>query len=278
VSNFRTCHPFQFTVFDSLRQFELLYSVKLQIRRVSSSSLNSLRSITSQVIRDAAHLKNSGSYVPEDHPAKPLMSAIRLVGSKTKYEILSTIISSAPPALYVTLDHRHILAYKFANKTQSLDHRHILAYKFANKTQSLDLANLPRSLSEDEFRLRQAAQNPVGLAEFFQVLINQILKTLFGGGQNNAGIFGRMEHYYGMVEAQNRGTLHIHLVLWIQGTPNADTLYERLNTDNDFKTALFAYLDGIIKTDTFRWTPLHPLFLIAFLVSHCCPLTTWNSL
>jgi hypothetical protein len=243
--SFRNSHPFQFTVFDTLRHFELLFSVKLRVRKVQSSTLTSLSNISVTEIQEAIHLKNSNSYIPDDHPAKPLMSAIRLVGARTKYsdlfksnsrsEILSTIISSGPPALYITIS--------------PLDHRHIIAYKFANRTESFDLNSLPESLSNDQFRLRQAAQNPVGLAEFFHILISTILKSLFGGGENNCGIFGPLQHYYGMVEAKNRGTLHIHLVLWIHGTPNADYLFAKLNTDDEFKTALFKYLDLIIKTD-----------------------------
>jgi hypothetical protein len=244
-SLFRTSHPFQFTVFDTLRHFELLFSVKLQVKRVSSSTLTSIRNISTSDIEEAISLKNSNSLIPDHHPAKPLMSAIRLVGARTKYsdffksnsrsEILSTIISSGSPALYITIS--------------PLDHRHILAYKFTNRTQSLDLNALPQMLSDDLFRLRQAAQNPVGLAEFFHILISAILKSLFDGGENNFGIFGPLQHYYGMVEAQNRGTLHIHLVLWIQGTPSADVLFAKLSSDNQFKAALFQYLDQIIKTD-----------------------------
>lgn len=244
-SLFRTNHPFMFTVFDSLRHLEILFSVKLHVQRVASVQLKSLNDITEADIKEAIILKNSNSIIPENHPAKPLMSAIRLVGARTKYsdyfksnsrsEIMSTIISSGPPALYVTIS--------------PLDHRHILAFKFTNKTLDLDSSNLPESLNDDQFRLRQAAQNPVSLAEFFHVLISQILNTLIGGGRNNVGIFGPLQHYYGMVEAQNRGTLHIHLVLWIHGTPNADTLFRKLNSGADFQLKLFDYLDRIVKTD-----------------------------
>ena len=64
----------------------------------------------------------------------------------------------------------------------------------------------------------QAAENPVALAEFFHIIVNCILQKLFGWDRaSKKGIFGIISAYYGMVETQNRGTLHIHLLLWLPG-------------------------------------------------------------
>jgi hypothetical protein len=156
--------------------------------------------------------------------------------STARSEIKSAIINHGSPSLYITIS--------------PLDHRSVLAYSFCNRDVVLDMLNLPPEVSDDRFRVKQAAENPVALAEFFHILTTAVLGILFG--ENHAdkqGIFGRLESYYGMVEAQNRGSLHIHLVLWLHGAPPPDVLFDRLSSDEIFKSSLFAYLDSIIKTD-----------------------------
>ena len=36
------------------------------------------------------------------------------------------------------------------------------------------------------------------------------------------GIFGYVGGYFGVVEAQGRGSLHVHMLLWLKYAPNAD--------------------------------------------------------
>lgn len=51
------------------------------------------------------------------------------------------------------------------------------------------------------------------------------------------------------MEAQNRGTLHIHMLLWLKNAPSPHDLYEKLEEDSEFQTRLFQYLDAIINQD-----------------------------
>lgn len=51
-----------------------------------------------------------------------------------------------------------------------------------------------------------------------------------------------------MVETQNRGTLHIHLLLWIKGAPNATDLFSELNASLEFQTKIHDYLTSVIDT------------------------------
>jgi hypothetical protein len=52
-----------------------------------------------------------------------------------------------------------------------------------------------------------------------------------------------------MVESQNRGTLHIHMLLWLKNAPSPDALYARLEEDTGFQARLFEYLNSIIHQD-----------------------------
>ena len=40
-----------------------------------------------------------------------------------------------------------------------------------------------------------------------------------------------MSAYWGAVEAQGRGTLHIHMLLWVRGTPDMDVFRKRMSED-----------------------------------------------
>jgi hypothetical protein len=42
--------------------------------------------------------------------------------------------------------------------------------------------------------------------------------------ESNTGLLGQVAAYYGVVEAQGRGSLHVHMLLWLKNTPNADEL------------------------------------------------------
>ena len=68
-------------------------------------------------------------------------------------------------------------------------------------------------------RSNTIANDPFASAKYFHFIIDSVLEILFGikvakGAhhvQRKQGIFGEMAAYIGMVEAQNRGSLHFHL-------------------------------------------------------------------
>ncbi|KAJ7578607.1 hypothetical protein C8J56DRAFT_725665, partial [Mycena floridula] len=68
--------------------------------------------------------------------------------------------------------------------------------------------------------------------------------------ETDGGILGHVKAYYGCVEAQGRGTLHCHLLIWIEGGLNPDEIYKRIITegDADFKERLVQFLEDTIST------------------------------
>ena len=65
------------------------------------------------------------------------------------------------------------------------------------------------------------------------------------------GILGVVNAYYGCVEAQGRGTLHCHMLIWVEGALNPNEIKEQvLNTNEDsqaFSRRLLAFLDDTIS-------------------------------
>lgn len=98
--------------------------------------------------------------------------------------------------------------------------------------------------------------DPYASASFFHFIINAILEQLLGikGArhgqliQREKGILGMIEAYTGTVEAQGRGTLHLHIVLWLQGAVPSDRMKELLLTE-EFRMRVKSFILANICAD-----------------------------
>ena len=101
--------------------------------------------------------------------------------------------------------------------------------------------------------LRRAASlsaNPVAGAAFFDKMVDTLVQDILGLGRpGRRGVFGRVSHYYGVVEAQNRGSLHLHVLVWLEGAPSPKNLQERCLSDEAYRTRVFQWLESIIKQE-----------------------------
>lgn len=61
------------------------------------------------------------------------------------------------------------------------------------------------------------------------------------------GIFGFVNGYFGVIEAQGRGSLHVHLLIWLKNAPNAEEMLELL-TQPVFHEKIATYIDHNIRT------------------------------
>lgn len=99
------------------------------------------------------------------------------------------------------------------------------------------------------------AKNPIVAARFFNVYMKAIISVLLGfdPDQRNleGGILGVVNAYYGYVEAQGRGTLHCHMLVWVHGGLNPNEIKKRAlssdSLDTDFCKRLLAFLECRIQ-------------------------------
>ncbi|KAJ6527536.1 hypothetical protein B0H19DRAFT_969685 [Mycena capillaripes] len=66
----------------------------------------------------------------------------------------------------------------------------------------------------------------------------------------DGGILGVVKAYYGCVEAQGRGTLHYHMLIWLEGGLNPNQIKEKAlanGGDLEFQKRLLAFLDDTIS-------------------------------
>ncbi|KAJ3741637.1 hypothetical protein EV360DRAFT_21088, partial [Lentinula raphanica] len=66
----------------------------------------------------------------------------------------------------------------------------------------------------------------------------------------DGGILGHVSAYYGCVEAQGRGSLHCHMLIWVEGGLNPDEIKKRVLSDDgcSFRERLIAFLDDTISS------------------------------
>lgn len=98
-------------------------------------------------------------------------------------------------------------------------------------------------------RAKIVADNPDAAAKFFDFMITAFRDYILRANKAGGGLFGDCFAHFGTVEAQGRGTLHCHMLIWIRGNPNPQALRDRLAVDPGFKQALFGWLESIIKCE-----------------------------
>ena len=60
---------------------------------------------------------------------------------------------------------------------------------------------------------------------------------------SEGGIFGPVRGYYGCIEAQGRGTLHCHMLIWLEGGLNPDEIKHCVLHDESFKSQLLNFME-----------------------------------
>jgi hypothetical protein len=61
------------------------------------------------------------------------------------------------------------------------------------------------------------------------------------------GILGFVNRYFGVIEAQERGSLYVHMLLWLKHAPNADQMLELL-MQLEFYEKVAKYVEFNIRT------------------------------
>ncbi|CAF5058209.1 unnamed protein product, partial [Rotaria magnacalcarata] len=198
-----------------------------------------LESLSSADIATALVNISKGTYSSiADQRINTLMKHIRVVGghvmgsshsrSALRTKIHSLCFNVGLPSLFVTINPADI-------------HSPVALY-FAGVDLDLDKI-LPETLGTSYERAKTIATHPVATAKFFNCLIKSILKSLVLGG-----ILGPTKAYFGTVESQGRGSLHLHLLIWLNHDFTPTQLKQQIQNE-DFRQKLLAYLEDIVKED-----------------------------
>ncbi|KDN43279.1 hypothetical protein RSAG8_06246, partial [Rhizoctonia solani AG-8 WAC10335] len=137
-----------------------------------------------------------------------------------------------------------------------IDHHNPICQVLAG--QKIDIDNLSQVLNlSAQSRAINVAQDPFAATQFFFFLAKTGLTTLFGFATDNRlgeikmGELGKGNAYFGAVEAQGRGNLHLHL-MWLANPPGVDEITDKLQS-LDFREKIKAYMRQNIQSSYQRY-------------------------
>lgn len=100
------------------------------------------------------------------------------------------------------------------------------------------------------------ANNPAIYTKFFQIYMEAFIHTLLRFDPSGlhttidspVGVLGQVSAYYGCVEAQGRGSLHCHMIIWLVDALNLNKIKDWIVQDSMFTELLLAVLEDCIAT------------------------------
>ncbi|CAF1513836.1 unnamed protein product [Rotaria sordida] len=204
---FEMNHSFIFVVFSLLQRHDACFHAQLIATkpyfRVSADEIQSLKSKDIEMALDNISKKTYSS--ESSNALNKLLHHIktiggRVMGSAYSHTALCTrihalIYNQGLPSIFLTLNPADI-------------HSPVALYFAGVK---LDLDNIQMEQLTDTYKRAEIiASHPVATAKYFRLLISNILDTMIVGG-----VLGPIKAYFGTVEIKRRGSLHLHLLIWL---------------------------------------------------------------
>jgi hypothetical protein len=161
---------------------------------------------------------------------------------KIRGQIKGMTVMKGPPSLWITInpsDTGDPIAQVLAGKEIDLD-------EFDN---SLGPSNAERT--------KNIAADPYAAAKFFHLTVAAILEELFGikaysmdshDVRRTDGIFGKVASYIGTQEAQGRGTLHLHIIVWLMDALTYAQMKQALKSHR-FRNKVKSFIRANIRAD-----------------------------
>jgi hypothetical protein len=95
-------------------------------------------------------------------------------------------------------------------------------------------------------RCETATSDPVAVARFFHYTCKAVLDGLLGSKPADMGILGDVSNYFGVVESNGRGMLHLHTLVWMRGNLGFNQLRDRILADSHFADRMIKFLESVI--------------------------------
>lgn len=239
---FRKHETFPFITFGISQRRQALTSSRIQIKRHTfEREAHTVATITAEKL-DQARVEEERGVPVSDEAVRALKrhvyaTAARVSGTdQSRYRLRSQIWSTStvlgPPSLWITIN--------------PSDLHDPIAQIFAGE--EIDMDKFLATLGPDKAkRAKNVANDPYAAAKFFHFMITTILETLFqvkvtpAQVKSGMGVFGRVAAYFGTVESQGRGILHLHLLVWLKHVPSPEEIAALLKTEA-FRNRILAYI------------------------------------
>ncbi|KJZ68041.1 hypothetical protein HIM_12568 [Hirsutella minnesotensis 3608] len=96
-------------------------------------------------------------------------------------------------------------------------------------------------------RARLAISDPLSSAEFFHREMTLFFEHYVRVGEES--VFGRVSHYYGAVETNERGALHVHGLLWLHGNAHLSSMLADIHGEGQaaYQERIVKYVDSVFS-------------------------------
>jgi len=245
---FRKDYQFPFQIFGVCQKREICRSSVLQMKRPQfTRQINLISTLKPQDLIKAS--QEETRKVQFSNPAvQALRDQLGAVRTRVKgtdearqhvrSKIWGTNLVHNPPMLWITIN--------------PADTQDPIAQVFAGV--EIDLDNFCNTAGPtNNQRATNVAEDPFSSAKYFHFIVKCVLEILFGVKKKSnghidrkEGIFGKIQSYVGTVEAQGRGTLHLHMLLWLEDAPSATEMKAALKSET-FRDKLVGYIKGSIR-------------------------------
>ena len=250
---FQEHFSFLFTAFNIIQRRQLLLHTSLKVKRRNFHSIASkFATCSPEAIHRVMERVSRGDFTTthseEENLVLKLMKEVQLVTSNVsgssasriamKNEVRGLMMELGLPSFYITINPADIFnpLVKFLAGAE------------------IDIDNLlPEDIPQYREQSLLVAQNPAVCAKFFNIYMKAFILAVLGYNAKDTnvegGILGVIKGYYGCVETQGRGTLHCHMLIWIEGGLNPNEIRECILKDDEaeFKNRLLSFLDDTIS-------------------------------
>lgn len=248
---FQEHYSFMFSAFNIIQRRKMLLHTSLKVKRSNFRSwADRFKDVSTDAIERVISRSSNEKYVTaqddEERKVLNLMKEVNTISSHVpgssasrvvmRNEIRALTMKVGLPSFYITVNPADI-------------YNPIVNF-LAGKDIDLD-ALLPEQVPNSWEQSILIAKNPVIAAKFFDIFLKAFLSTLLGYDPTQkdltGGVLGLVKAYYGCVEAQGRGTLHCHMLVWLEGALNPNEIRDRVkNGEKEWGQQLIRYLDDAI--------------------------------
>ena len=225
---FQEHYSFLFTVFNILQRRQILLHSSLKVKRRNFDSIaRSFASMSSEAVHKVTECVARGDWQTsnsnEERQVLNLMKEVNVITSNVegsaasrvamRNELRALMIEKGLPSFYITINPADVYnpLVKFLAGS-NIDIDNLLTDDVPNYWEQSVLI----------------AKNPAVAAKFFDTYMKAFISTLLAYDPHHknleGGILGVVNAYYGCVEAQGHGTLHCHMLIWVEGALNPNEI------------------------------------------------------
>ncbi len=102
-------------------------------------------------------------------------------------------------------------------------------------------------------RIKIAGKDPVACDLFFTNILEIVIEQMIGFDMKSklpkqkGGLFGVPQAFVGGIESQGKGTLHVHMIVFLAGFPrDSDEMVKMMVEDKSFKERLIKYFSSVV--------------------------------